>query len=340
MADNGTANGALVSVVVPTFQRAASVERLLTALEGQTLSMRAFEVVIAIDGSTDGTRHAVAARGTPYRLRSVFQERGGRSAACNAGIRASVGELVVLLDDDMEPSPGCLEAHLAAHTPSSRRCVVGAAPIVQANTPSARYVAKKFNDHLGRLARPGHRFGLRDFYSGNASIPRRVFEEVGLFDEDFTAYGNEDLELSLRLRTAGIELAFDHQALAHQRWEKDFAELAQATVEKGATAVLLVRKHPDAWPELKLAQYGTASLPWRLARAALLSATRRRPPTAEQVVRLVQIVERFGLGQLPDAYRVVLDYLYWVGADAASRAIVLDSAEARDDAGERLLLHR
>jgi glycosyltransferase involved in cell wall biosynthesis len=305
---------------VPTFQRAASVGRLLAGLDEQAMSSDSFEVIVIGDGSTDGTDELVSNRKSAYRLRYLGQPRRGRASACNAGIRASSGELVILLDDDMQPTSGFVHAHVSAHPRGSRRCVVGAAPIVDPANPTAEYVAQKFNTHLQRLAQPGHRFGLRDFYSGNASIPVALLDEVGLFDEGFTEYGNEDLELSLRLRAAGIELVFDPDAVAFQRWEKDFPQLARETAQKGSTAVMLARKHPEAEPELQLSQYGASSWAWRALRSLLLHATARWPSVPVLVVRATRIGERLGLTRIPGYYRVALDYFYWVGAFAARRA--------------------
>src|SRR5579863_6666881 len=103
------------SVVIPTFQRCRSVARILDALTEQTLSPTQFEVIVAIDGSDDGTREMIAERSVLFELRSIWRTHGGRAAACNSGIRAACGELIVILDDDMVPFPGCLEAHLRAH---------------------------------------------------------------------------------------------------------------------------------------------------------------------------------------------------------------------------------
>ena len=67
------------------------------------------------------------------------------------------------------------------------------------------------------LAQPGHEFTARDFYSGNASLRTEILREVGGFSESFTVYGNEDVDLSLRLRARGVELRYDAGALAPGR---------------------------------------------------------------------------------------------------------------------------
>jgi hypothetical protein len=116
-----------------------------------------------------------------------------------------------------------------------------------------------------------------------------------------------------------VTLAFAPEARARQHYEKDFAALARDTVDKGRTAVLFAGKHPDARAGLRLGAYRQASPPWRLARGALLALTRAAPRTRDAVVALTQRMERAGVRRLDLHYQLVLDYLYWAGAQAAER---------------------
>lgn len=313
----------IVSVVIPTFERRASVERLLRGLRSQTLPADRFEVVVSIDGSTDGTREAVASFDAAFEVRGIWNEHRGRASACNAGIRAAHGELVVLLDDDMMPAPSCLEEHVEAHasTPDARRIVFGAAPVTTDDTSSSltRYMARKFARHLNRLERPEHVMNVRDFYSGNMSARRDVMLSVGLFDESFREYGNEDLELAVRCRRAGIEVTYSPDAGAEQRYEKPFRRLARDTVAKGRTAVAFAAKHPEVAPALQLSQGDLGSRRWRLARDLLLAVTRAAPFVPEIVARLGALIDRLPVRDADTVYRFLLEYFYWVGVRAAVR---------------------
>ena len=300
----------MISVVIPTRGRAASVRRALAALALQDLPSGEFEVIVSVDGPDEETVDLIRSFASPYVLRAVEGPGGGRAGACNAALRAADGDVVVILDDDMEPAPACLRRHCEHHAQETRLCVMGAVPVrIDGATPRAgRYVAWKFDRHLANLAEPAHVFGLRDFYSGNASIRLDVLREAGLFDESFTQYGNEDLELSLRLRAAGVRLLYDGDALAYQHYEKDLRALARDTFEKGMTAVLLARSHPGTFDELQLATYRGHSLPWY----ALL---RLRP--ASLVLRAAEVAERTPVARRPMFYVLVLDYFYWLGVRSA-----------------------
>ena len=337
MADPAPRGSPRVSVIIPTYDRRASVERALRALARQTLAPDDYEIIVAIDGSTDGTRELVESVRVPCALKSVWKRRGGRASACNAGLRVAVAPVVLFLDDDMEASEQLLDAHLAAHGQASHVGVVGAVPIrTDARSPTVtRFIASRFNGHLANLAAPNYEFGLRDFYSGNFSVARRTMMDIGGYDEAFTVYGNEDLDLSLRLRAAGVSLVFRSDAVAYQHYEKDFAALARDTLEKGRTAVQLARKHPDSMRNLKLSQFDRGPLASRVMRDALLAADSRWPALRDQVVRITAWLGDRRMPGLHRAYPVVLDYFYWLGARAAQAEVAVATPESRPAATTR-----
>ena len=310
-----------LSVIVPTYQRCDSAARLLRALTQQTLAPEWYEVIISIDGSHDGTLEMVEAFAAPYQLSHVWQSNNGRAAARNAGIRRAQGEVLIFFDDDMEPAPNCLEVHWRVHGADSRLVAIGAVPIQrEANDPPiAEYIAAKFSQHLDRLARPDHHFMLRDFHSGHFSIRRPVLDEIGLFDESFRSYGNEDLELSWRLQKAGVKLIYLPQAVAYQHYSKDFVALAQDTIAKGRTAILLASKYPEAMIGLQLSLDDRNSVRWRGVRNLLLTLSRWWPATPDKIIAFIVWLEQRKMKHLHLYYRFVLDYLYWLGVKQALR---------------------
>ena len=309
------------SVVIPTFRRKGSLLRALDALATQTIAPEEYEVIVVIDGSDDGSREAVESLSPTHELRVLWQGKRGRAAACNTGVAAAQGDLIVLLDDDMEATAGFLEAHLRAHPPGARIAVIGAAPvsITPALPPHVRYIGEKFNAHLEQLARAGGPLNLRDFYSGNFSIRRELFDAVHGFDERFTVYGNEDLELSIRLTAAGVRLVYDPSAIAMQSYDKDFGGLARDNVAKGRTAVLLARLHPSARDELKLGTFRRERLTQRLSVGVMLAVTRLFPAMREVNVRAVRWLGDRRVPGVQRLYPVMLDYLYWCGVREAER---------------------
>jgi GT2 family glycosyltransferase len=308
-------NSKCVSLVIPTYQRRDSVNRLLKALEAQSIMPDSFEVLVVIDGSTDGTQELIANTEVRYCLRVIPQLNRGRAAACNTGIRNAESDLIVLLDDDMEPAPEFLEAHWRAHQGQKNLGVVGAVPVRSGpGSPLVSlYIAEKFGQHFEKLSQPGYQLNLRDFYSGNFSIRKEHLLDVGLFDEDFKIYGNEDLELALRLRSAGIAIIYSKEALAHQHYEKDFSALAQDNLSKGRTAILFMQKHPEVFSELKIGTYNEVSRQWRIARAGLLWLSKVWNRTPHYVIHLITLLERIHPARMRFFYQFALDYFFWLG---------------------------
>jgi GT2 family glycosyltransferase len=308
----------LVSVIIPTHQRREPLRRALLALSRQSVTAESYEVLVSVDGSSDGTEALLATLQVPYELRVASGPRRGRAAACNAALALARAEVVVILDDDMQVVPQFLERHRSHHPPGSRLCVLGAVPIaLEDSSPlAARYVARKFNRHLAALAAPDHRFMPRDFYSGNASLRTEALREVGGFDDSFAVYGNEDVDLSLRLQARGLTLRYDAEALAHQEYGKDLLALAGDTLHKGTTTVFLARAHPEVFGALRLAAPRESSRPWLVLRSLLLALTRRAADVPGICFRLAAVAERLGLWRQPLFYRAVLDYAFWAGVEA------------------------
>ena len=93
-----------VSVVIPVYNGARTIGRALESVFAQTF--RDFEIIVVNDGSTDDTASVLAGYGD--RIQVVSQSNRGVSAARNAGLRVSVGEYLVFLDDDDEWMPEML----------------------------------------------------------------------------------------------------------------------------------------------------------------------------------------------------------------------------------------
>jgi glycosyltransferase involved in cell wall biosynthesis len=180
-----------LSVIMPTFNRLALLEQVLQGLVVQ--SFRDFEVIVAVDGGTDGSiamLEAFGRRVVGFELQVLSFSHGGRSVARNAAVRAAGGQVLVFVDDDVLLEPDALARHAAFHE------VHGVSPGCVAIGPL------RFPDGVLRLPQ---RPGWVNFSGANASVPLRVALEVGLFDESLGGYGGEDLEFGLRLERAGVK---------------------------------------------------------------------------------------------------------------------------------------
>jgi GT2 family glycosyltransferase len=106
-------------VVVPTYNRRDLLRQTLESLTGQQLPAGQFEVIVADDGSSDGSGEVARSYSGRLRLRYHFQDdRGFRVAAArNAGARLATAPVLAFLDTGTVAGPGFAGGHLAAHGP-------------------------------------------------------------------------------------------------------------------------------------------------------------------------------------------------------------------------------
>ncbi|MFH1808774.1 MAG: glycosyltransferase [Pseudomonadota bacterium] len=215
-----------ISVVVATYNRHAALQRLLRDLGQQDLAADQFEVVVVDDGSTPPASEACRALELPYPITYLAQANAGPAAARHRGAQVAQGEILVVVDDDMELGPGFLSAHLRAHQAGAEVVFGLIAPAPEFGTMPLfeRFHAEQVL-RLARQIRSG-RIRLKGIQlcSGNVSIRRRRYLEVGGFDASIPR--SEDRELGIRLEKAGARLAFaidaevvhhtDHTVL--ERW--------------------------------------------------------------------------------------------------------------------------
>jgi len=304
-----------VSIIIPTYRRCESVKRLLKAMSNQTFNFEHFEVIVSIDGSEDGTREMIEQFNSPYRLLFLWEPNSGRATACNRGINKAVGEILIILDDDMEPSPKLVEAHYMAHRNNSKVGVLGAAPILidKSSTLAARYIAAEFNSRQKKISKPRYEFKIWDFYGANFSIRKEVFIEAGAFNESFKVYGDEDIELAQRLIKNGVKFVYNADALCTQHYEDDFRSLAKKQMEGGKNSVLLVNLHPEIFSELYFSNYNKAGWKWRTIRILLIWTSMLIPITTEVIIHIVNLVEKSNSRIQLKVCHFAMDYFIWLG---------------------------
>jgi glycosyltransferase involved in cell wall biosynthesis len=111
----------LVSVVIPTYNRAKTIARAIDSVVRQ--GWRPLEIIIVDDGSTDGTLDAIDSDGCPVPLTLIaLGQNEGAAAARNHGITAARGEFVAFLDSDDEWQPEKIERQMAAINAAGLEC--------------------------------------------------------------------------------------------------------------------------------------------------------------------------------------------------------------------------
>ncbi|MFQ5872428.1 MAG: glycosyltransferase family 2 protein [Dehalococcoidia bacterium] len=209
-----------VSVVIPTWNGEELLPLVLGSLREQTF--KDFEVVVVDNGSTDGSVRLLA-RDYPEVRVLDFDENLGFSAAVNAGIRATAGEYVALVNNDVELDPGWLWTMVTALDCESRAGF--------AASRIRRYWQRDTLESAGdcvSISPKGRGHGMQDgprfdrpawvtSASAAAAVYRRsLLEEIGLFNEDYFAYF-EDVELGMRAQIAGYPCLYVPEAIAYHK---------------------------------------------------------------------------------------------------------------------------
>lgn len=214
-----------LAVVIVNYNTGEYLERCLASLERHRGDI-AVDVLVIDNASHDGS-HRLAVAEHPWVRLIENPTNVLLSPAWNQGIRETSAPYVLFLNPDTEWWEGTLADHVDVARSDPRAGIVG--PLVRNSDgtvyPSGR-IFPSVPDAVGHAFLggflPGNRFTRRyhmdgwdrsterevDWVSGCCMLlPRRVFDEVGIFDEDFQLYG-EELDMGARLRAAGRSIVF------------------------------------------------------------------------------------------------------------------------------------
>ncbi|MBI1768770.1 MAG: glycosyltransferase family 2 protein [Bacteroidetes bacterium] len=204
-----------VSVIVPTYNGEKKIPVLLNALLEQTF--QDFELIIAVDGSTDNTLAVVSSFSSRFsKMRLVVQENRGRAAIRNRGVLESSGTLLVFFDDDMKPESDSLSKHIRFHE-AHPECVLSGNQMEYTSskkTDIQNYKARLAQKWVSKYSPGENLLSRQDIFltAANMSVPRKVFDKLNGFDERLT--DAEDYALACHAIENGIQVFFDRENIA------------------------------------------------------------------------------------------------------------------------------
>jgi glycosyltransferase involved in cell wall biosynthesis len=192
----------LVSVIMPTRNRAELLKRSIASIRAQTFGD--FELIVVNDGSSDHTRQVLDELGREEpRLRAIHNQQGGGAAAArNAGIAAARGEFLAFQDDDDFWLVEKLELQVAAlrQAPQAQWCLCG---YVRMEPHRVRYFGGQYYydqlDYDGGIGWGGPDYSL--IATPCWLVRRGAFGQAGTFDPRLRSW--DDWELGLRLFKLG-----------------------------------------------------------------------------------------------------------------------------------------
>jgi len=222
-----------VSAVIPTYNYGRFVVEAVESALGQSWPV---EVIVVDDGSFDDTRQRLAGYGD--RIRYIYQENRGLSAARNTGIRAARGEWVAFLDADDVWHRDKTAVQLNAAARAGEFDLVGSPgrtePLPEQLPPDPPVRPLTVRDFL--LSTP--------INASTAIVRRRCFDEVGFFDE--TLRSVEDRDMWLRLCAHYDALQVQSPCMTYRTHDQQMSRRA-SRMHEAYTAVLdkFFRDHPQ-----------------------------------------------------------------------------------------------
>jgi len=134
------------------------------------------------------------------------------------------------------PLPNFLEEHLRSHASHPQAIVRGGAINVDSfdDLPPPVWTIRNYSGNY--------------FWTTNVSVPLATIRAIGGFNENFSEYGWEDIDVGLRLRALGVKAVFNPKALAYHYKPKprasDVEKMIRQAQAQARTAVVLVGLHP------------------------------------------------------------------------------------------------
>ena len=231
-----------ISVIVPAFNAAAELPRLLEAMALQT--HRRFEAIVVDDGSRDNTAELAEIAGWRV-LRMPFNQ--GPAACRNAGAAVSRGDILVFTDVDCRPEADWL-AHLIDGLVKDDRAaaVMGRVRIEGSNTLGQAIAALGFPaggstgfEKIWPVDAGGFTTSLS---TCNCAVRREVFDAVGGFDTGFPYAGGEDSLLAYRLVNGDRCIRFCPQAVVWHAARDRWGEFVRWQFRRGISARIFYSK--------------------------------------------------------------------------------------------------
>lgn len=303
-------NNKKLSVIIPTYNRLAWLQRVIEGLLSQTY--QDFEVIVVDDGSNDEIGNLVKEliSKAPCGLSYIRQENQGAGAARNTGVKQATGDLVLFIDDDVIPAPHLLEEHIKGHQlyPGNNIAILGSvinAPEVK-DTHFMRWLMNKGPAFPQNRRQDWAKLDYMFFCTANISLSKGFMVEKGLFDEKFRPF-LEDIELGFRLQQHGLEIILNKNAVGYHLRGETFQGYCERNMLAGQSAVKFYTKWPAA---------ASAFSPWNPNTGSVVRVIREKLVMRSLIPGLKALIcwlDTHGCAAPYYFYAVVSSYYYQIG---------------------------
>ena len=222
------------SIIIPTYNRAASLRTCLASLVCLNYPPERFEVIVVDDGSLASLQPLVNCFTHQLSITLLSQAHAGPATARNTGAACATGTFLAFTDDDCCPAPGWLQA-LAACFTKAPDCLVGGKTVNA--LPTNPYAAA--SQHLIEYIYAFYNADPQQagfFAANNIAVPAEQFRSLGGFDPRFHRAAAEDRELCDRWRHHGSRFAYGPEAVVYHQHQLTFQTFWQQHYSYGQGA--------------------------------------------------------------------------------------------------------
>jgi glycosyltransferase involved in cell wall biosynthesis len=242
----------MISIIMPCYNRAYDLRRVLDAYQRQTISAR-FDLIAINDASTDGTGELLETyQAQRYDLRVLHQETNqGPAAARNLGLALATAPLIAFVGDDILPTEQFVQDHMDAHAqhPAPEIAILGRTVWPQdlvLNTLMLHIDGAGAEQFSYYYLKDGQEYDFRHLYTSNVSLKTEFLKTESVwFDTSFPYAAFEDVELSYRLSRRGLKIIYSAKPQAYHYHYHNVWTFSKRQYQSGLMACLLVKKHPE-----------------------------------------------------------------------------------------------
>ena len=303
------------SVIIPTYDRQESLQRLLDSLAIQTLDPNNFEVIVVDDGSPEDSI-GIDKASFPFSFKFIHQANQGATAARNNGALRSHGQILVFIDDDVKIERPALAAITEACIRQSKIIALGTLELCNTNSESSFSKIAISLESMDQDHREGQDHSL-DYAACNTqflAIARSDFFDLGMLQDPTGGWPNwDDVDLGYRAHLVGFKVIRVQEAKG-QHWDNSLSDrdsASQRWFRASKSAVQLFQKYPDL--RLSIPMYADM-IPINWGQDSLREITRkliRRFASTELMLSLMEVMTDLLLKYYPNP-KLLLPMYRWV----------------------------
>lgn len=240
---------ATLAVVIPSYRRPDRLPPLIRAYS----DLGAAEIVVVLDGPHAGVRDELLALGVPHVRVLELPENVGLALARIRGLEQCESDVVLLADDDVEPSSDVVRQHLRYHS-GATTVVVGYMPVrlpqrQDRDQAATRLYAREY-ENATHLWEREPQVILDGLWGGAVSVRRTHYLAAEQLKPSIRLAYNEDLDLGLRLRRAGAVAVFDRGIRNAHLHQRSFDAFLRESRDRGTSVLLLEERWGTVPPQI------------------------------------------------------------------------------------------